>query len=153
MVILIWIQVGFAMVVLGAALKAIPEEILEAARIDGATGTTLFRTVQIPMIRNTLIVVATTITIASLKIFDIVFTVDERQLQHRLLAQPDVQRPVRHQPDRPRQRRSPSSSSSASCRSSPTTSSSCGRNGDAMTSNPPVLDVTGRRPAADAKRG
>ena len=75
MVILIWIQVGFAMVVLGAALKAIPEEIIEAARIDGATGVTLFRTVQIPMIRNTLVVVATTITIASLKIFDIVFTV------------------------------------------------------------------------------
>jgi alpha-glucoside transport system permease protein len=75
MVILIWIQVGFAMVVLGAALKAIPEEIVEAARIDGATGAKLFRTVQIPMIRNTLVVVATTITIASLKIFDIVFTV------------------------------------------------------------------------------
>jgi alpha-glucoside transport system permease protein len=75
MIILVWIEVGFAMVVLGAALKAIPEEIIEAARIDGATGATLFRTVQIPMIRNTLIVVATTITIAALKIFDIVFTV------------------------------------------------------------------------------
>lgn len=74
MVILIWIQAGFAMVVLGAALKAIPDEILEAARIDGATGATLFRTVQIPMIRSTLVVVVTTITIASLKIFDIVFT-------------------------------------------------------------------------------
>ncbi len=75
MIILVWIEVGFAMVVLGAALKAIPEEIIEAARIDGATGAKLFRTVQIPMIRNTLIVVATTVTIASLKIFDIVFTV------------------------------------------------------------------------------
>ena len=74
MIILVWIEVGFAMVVLGAALKAIPEEIIEAARIDGATGATLFRTVQIPMIRNTLIVVVTTVTIASLKIFDIVFT-------------------------------------------------------------------------------
>lgn len=75
MVILIWIEVGFAMVVLSAALKAIPEEILEAARMDGATGITLFRTVQIPMIRNTLIVVMTTVTIATLKTFDIVFTV------------------------------------------------------------------------------
>lgn len=75
MIILVWIQVGFAMVVLGAALKAIPEEIIEAARIDGATGMTLFRTVQIPMIRNTLIVVGTTVTIASLKTFDIVNTV------------------------------------------------------------------------------
>ena len=75
MAILVWIQVGFAMVVLGAALKAIPDEIVEAARLDGAHGATLFRTVQIPMIRNTLIVVATTVTIAALKIFDIVFTV------------------------------------------------------------------------------
>jgi alpha-glucoside transport system permease protein len=74
MVVMVWIQAGFAMVVLGAALKAIPEEILEAARMDGATGVTLFRTVQIPMIRNTLVVVVTTIIIATLKVFDIVYT-------------------------------------------------------------------------------
>ena len=74
MVILIWIQAGFAMVVLNAALKAIPEDILEAARMDGATGFTLFRTVQIPMIRSTLIVVTTTIMITTLKAFDIVLT-------------------------------------------------------------------------------
>jgi alpha-glucoside transport system permease protein len=74
MVIMIWIQSGFAMVVLGAALNAIPDEILEAARMDGATSFTLFRTIQIPMIRNTLIVVLTTITIATLKIYDIVAT-------------------------------------------------------------------------------
>jgi alpha-glucoside transport system permease protein len=74
MIILVWIEVGFAMVVLGAALKAIPEEIIEAAKMDGATGLRLFRTVQIPMIRNTLIVVTTTIIIATLKIFDIVIT-------------------------------------------------------------------------------
>jgi alpha-glucoside transport system permease protein len=86
MVILIWIQAGFAMVVLGAALKAIPEEILEAARIDGATGARLFRTVQIPMIRNTLVVVTTTITIASLKVFDIVFTVTGGNFKTDVLA-------------------------------------------------------------------
>jgi alpha-glucoside transport system permease protein len=74
MVILIWIQAGFAMVVLNAALKAIPEDILEAARMDGATGFTLFRTVQVPMIRSTLIVVTTTIMIMTLKAFDIVHT-------------------------------------------------------------------------------
>jgi alpha-glucoside transport system permease protein len=74
MVILVWIQAGFAMVVLGAALKAIPEEILEAARMDGATGFTLFRLVQVPMIRSTLVVVLTTITIATLKLYDIVQT-------------------------------------------------------------------------------
>jgi alpha-glucoside transport system permease protein len=74
MVILIWIQAGFAMVVLNAALKAIPDDILEAARMDGASGFTLFRTVQVPMIRTTIIVVLTTIMIMTLKAFDIVFT-------------------------------------------------------------------------------
>ena len=86
MVILVWIEVGFAMVVLGAALKAIPEEIIEAANIDGATGLSLFRTVQIPMIRNTLIVVVTTVTIASLKIFDIVNTVTNGNFSTDVLA-------------------------------------------------------------------
>ena len=75
MVIMIWIQAGFAMVVLGAALKAIPDEVIESARLDGAEGVTLFRTVQIPMIRNTLVVVLTTVMITTLKVFDIVFTI------------------------------------------------------------------------------
>ena len=75
MVIMIWIQAGFAMVVLGAALKSIPDEIIESARLDGASGVTLFRTVQIPMIRNTLVVVMTTVMITTLKVFDIVFTI------------------------------------------------------------------------------
>jgi alpha-glucoside transport system permease protein len=74
MVIMVWIQVGFAMVVLSAAIKAIPGDVIEAAALDGATGVRLFRTVTIPMIRNTLIVVFTTILIAVLKIFDIVRT-------------------------------------------------------------------------------
>jgi alpha-glucoside transport system permease protein len=74
MIILIWIQAGFAMVVLNAALKAIPDDILEAARMDGATGFTLFRTVQVPMIRTTIVVVLTTVMITTLKVFDIVFT-------------------------------------------------------------------------------
>lgn len=74
MIILIWIQAGFAMVVLNAALKAIPEEIIEAARMDGATGLRLFRSVQVPMIRTTLVVVTTTVMITTLKAFDIVFT-------------------------------------------------------------------------------
>lgn len=86
MVIMVWIQAGFAMVVLGAALKAIPDEILEAARMDGATGATLFRTVQIPMIRNTLIVVVTTIMIATLKVFDIVFTITNGNYNTDILA-------------------------------------------------------------------
>lgn len=86
MVIMIWIQAGFAMVVLGAALKAIPDEILEAARMDGASGVTLFRTVQIPMIRNTIIVVTTTVMIATLKVFDIVFTITNGNYSTDILA-------------------------------------------------------------------
>ena len=74
MVIMIWIQVGFAMVVLSAAIKAIPGDVVEAAELDGATGWKLFSQVTIPMVRGTLIVVFTTIMIAVLKIFDIVRT-------------------------------------------------------------------------------
>ena len=74
MVIMIWIQVGFAMVVLSAAIKAIPGDVVEAAELDGAIGWKLFSRVTIPMIRGTLIVVFTTIMIAVLKIFDIVRT-------------------------------------------------------------------------------
>jgi alpha-glucoside transport system permease protein len=86
MIIMIWIQVGFAMVVLGAALKAIPDDIIEAARMDGATGFTLFRTVQIPMIRTTIIVVLTTVMIITLKAFDIVFTLNNGNFDTDVLA-------------------------------------------------------------------
>jgi alpha-glucoside transport system permease protein len=74
MVIMIWIQVGFAMVVLSAAIKAIPMDVTEAAMLDGATGWKLFRRVTVPMIRGTLVVVLTTIAIGVLKVFDIVRT-------------------------------------------------------------------------------
>jgi alpha-glucoside transport system permease protein len=74
MVIMVWIQVGFAMVVLSAAIKNIPTDVVEAAELDGAVGWKLFSRVTIPMIRATLIVVLTTIMIAVLKIFDIVRT-------------------------------------------------------------------------------
>ena len=74
MVIMIWIETGFAMVVLSAAIKAVPDEVIEAARVDGAHGFGLFSKIQIPMIRATLVVVLTTVMIATLKIFDIVRT-------------------------------------------------------------------------------
>ncbi|MGI9135547.1 MAG: carbohydrate ABC transporter permease [Candidatus Nanopelagicales bacterium] len=74
MIIMIWIQVGFAMVVLSAAIKAIPADVIEASELDGATGWKQFIKVTIPMIRGTLVVVLTTIMIAVLKIFDIVRT-------------------------------------------------------------------------------
>lgn len=74
MVIMIWTQTGFAMVVLSAAIKAIPDEIIEAARVDGAKGGKLFFFVTVPLIRNTLIVVLTTVMITALKVFDIIRT-------------------------------------------------------------------------------
>ncbi len=73
-VVMIWIQAGFATVVLSAAIKAVPTEIVEAAKIDGATQGQAFRRVVIPNIRPTLIVVLVTISIATLKIFDLVRT-------------------------------------------------------------------------------
>ena len=74
-VILIWIQAGFAMVILSASIKAIPEDIIEAARLDGVSGVKMFRYITVPSIRPALIVVLTTISIATLKVFDIVQTI------------------------------------------------------------------------------
>ena len=73
--IMIWIQAGFAMTVLSAAIKAIPEDIVEAARLDGVGAIGMFRYVTVPTIRPALVVVLTTIAIATLKVFDIVRTV------------------------------------------------------------------------------
>ena len=72
-VILIWLQTGFAMVVLSAAIKGVPGEIIEAARLDGASERQIFLGVIVPMIRGSIITVATTIAIVTLKIFDIVY--------------------------------------------------------------------------------
>jgi len=72
-VIMIWMQTGFAMVVLSAAIKAIPGEIIEAARIDGANELQVFRRITIPSIRPTIAVVTTYMVINALKVFDIVF--------------------------------------------------------------------------------
>lgn len=72
-VIMIWLQTGFAMVILSAALKGVPNEIVEAAQIDGANEFQLFFRVIVPSIRGSIITVSTTIFIAILKVFDIVF--------------------------------------------------------------------------------
>ena len=72
--VMIWIQTGFAMTVLSAAIKAIPDEIVEAAKVDGVTGMRLFFNVTIPSVRPALIVVITTIAMATLKAFDVVYT-------------------------------------------------------------------------------
>lgn len=71
-VIMIWLQTGYAMVILSSAIKGVPAELLEAARIDGATEVKAFFSIIIPYIRGTLITVITTIVIFSLKTFDIV---------------------------------------------------------------------------------
>jgi len=73
MVILIWIQTGFAMVILSAALRGIPEETVEAAIIDGANPLQVFFKIKVPQIMGTIVVVWTTITILVLKVFDIVY--------------------------------------------------------------------------------
>jgi alpha-glucoside transport system permease protein len=73
-VILVWIQAGFAMTILSASIKAIPDDIIEAARLDGTGGLKMFRYITVPSIRPALIVVVTTITIGTLKVFDIVQT-------------------------------------------------------------------------------
>ncbi|MBG6178993.1 carbohydrate ABC transporter permease [Arthrobacter sp. CAN_A1] len=72
--VMIWIQVGFAMVILSAAIKGIPAEIVEASRLDGASAWQQFKDITIPSIRGALVVVVTTITIITLKVFDIVRT-------------------------------------------------------------------------------
>ncbi|MBA8815416.1 alpha-glucoside transport system permease protein [Microbacterium halimionae] len=73
-VVLIWVQTGFAMVILSAAIKGVPIEQLEAAELDGTNAWQRFWNVTVPAIRPAIVVVLTTISIASLKVFDIVRT-------------------------------------------------------------------------------
>lgn len=73
MVILIWLQAGFAMVLLSAAIKGVPEDTLEAARIDGANERKIFFQVVVPQIRGTIIAVFITVLLMVLKVFDIVY--------------------------------------------------------------------------------
>jgi alpha-glucoside transport system permease protein len=73
-IVMIWVQTGFAMVVLSAAIKGIPTEQIEAAQLDGTNAWQRFTNVTIPGIRGALVVVLTTISIATLKVFDIVRT-------------------------------------------------------------------------------
>ncbi len=72
--VMVWIQAGFAMTVLSAAIKAIPDDIVEAARLDGLHGVGMFRFITVPSIRPALVVVLTTIAMGTLKVFDIVRT-------------------------------------------------------------------------------
>jgi alpha-glucoside transport system permease protein len=85
-VVMIWIQAGFAMTVLSAAIKAIPDDIVEAARLDGVSSGGMFRHITVPSIRPALIVVLTTIGIGTLKVFDIVRTMTGGQFGTSVVA-------------------------------------------------------------------
>jgi len=86
MIVLIWIQTGFAMVILGAALRGIPEETVEAAIVDGASPWTIFFRIKVPQIMPTIVVVWTTITLVVLKVFDIVLAMTNGQWETQVLA-------------------------------------------------------------------
>ncbi len=85
-VVMIWVQAGFAMVLLSASIKAIPHDIVEAAQLDGVNNWQMFKNITVPSIRPTLVVVLTTITIATLKIFDITQTMTGAKFGTQVLA-------------------------------------------------------------------
>jgi alpha-glucoside transport system permease protein len=85
-VVMIWIQAGFAMTILSASIKAIPSDIVEAARLDGVGGVRLFFYITLPSIRPAVVVVVTAISIAVLKVFDIVRTMTGGQFGTSVVA-------------------------------------------------------------------
>jgi alpha-glucoside transport system permease protein len=85
-VIMIWIQAGFAMVILSAAIKAVSADVIEAARLDGVNAWQMFRNVTLPSIRPAVVVVMVTISIATLKAFDIVRTTTGGQFDTGVVA-------------------------------------------------------------------
>jgi alpha-glucoside transport system permease protein len=82
----IWMWTGFAMVILSAGIKGIPTDVLEAARIDGANEFQIFRFVTMPLLAPTITVVATTLIIDVLKIFDIVYVMTNGNLNTEVIA-------------------------------------------------------------------
>ena len=86
MVVLIWIQTGFAMVILSAAIQSVPDEILEAARVDGATASQVFWRVTLPQIAPTIGVVVTTIIVLVMKVFDVVKVMTNSNFGTQVLA-------------------------------------------------------------------
>lgn len=85
-VIVIWLQTGYAMVLFSAALKGIPDDLLEAGRIDGASEVQIFFRIMLPYIQGTLITVTTTIAIFTLKIFDVVLVMTGGQFGTEVIA-------------------------------------------------------------------
>ncbi len=85
-VVMIWLQTGFAMVLFSAAIKGIPADITEAARVDGATEVQIFFRIMIPYIRGTILTVTTTVLIFTLKIFDVVQVMTGGQFDTQVIA-------------------------------------------------------------------
>jgi alpha-glucoside transport system permease protein len=85
-VIMIWLQTGFCMVLLSSAVKGIPKDVIEAARIDGAGEWQIFRRIMVPMIMPTVTVVTTTVVVLVLKVFDIVFVMTGGMLDTDVIA-------------------------------------------------------------------
>lgn len=85
-VVMVWIQAGFAMTVLSAAIKAIPDEIIEAAKVDGVTGMRLFWWITVPSVRPAIVVVLTTIAMGTLKAFDVVYVMTGGQFDSSVIA-------------------------------------------------------------------
>ncbi len=86
MLILIWIQTGFAMVIFSAAIKAVPSEFIEAARVDGATDSNIFWRIIVPQIIPTIGVVTTTLIVTVLKVFDIVRVMTNGNFESQVIA-------------------------------------------------------------------
>lgn len=86
MVVLMWLQVGFAMVLLSSAIKGVPGDTLEAARIDGASERNIFFQVVVPQIKGTIITVFITVTIGVMKVFDIVYVMTNGGFKTNVLA-------------------------------------------------------------------
>jgi alpha-glucoside transport system permease protein len=91
MFILVWLQVGFSMVILSSAIKGVPADLQEASSIDGATEWQTFRRITVPMIASTIVVVWTTVAITTWKVFDIVFVMTGGRNGTQVIAQQMVQ--------------------------------------------------------------
>jgi alpha-glucoside transport system permease protein len=85
-IVMAWMWTGFAMVIISAALKGINPELMEAARVDGATEWQVFRGIVFPLLVPTLVVVSTTMIITALKAFDVVFTMTSGNLNTNVIA-------------------------------------------------------------------
>ena len=86
MVVLIWVQTGFAMVILSAAIKAVPTELTEAAKVDGATESQVFWRITLPQIAPTVGVVITALFVTVMKVFDIVYAMTNGNFGTQVIA-------------------------------------------------------------------